>query len=225
MNKKHNPELITTIITGYNQGHPVTLLSAEHNIPRSTIYFWLKRHQKLKSTTRTDISYQDYHNLKRRANKLEERLEIIKTAACSLSAPLQEKLEALEKLYGQYSIHALCDALEVPRGTFYNHVLRRKRVTYHDLRREELREQVKIIFDENKQRFGSRKICAILAERGISTSPNYVAGLMQEMNSESIGRHSKSEHRKRGGRTRRQNMLQQQFNVVEPNRVWVSDTT
>ena len=48
---------------------------------------------------------------------------------------------------------------------------------------------------------------------------------MREISLESIGRHSKREHRKKGGRTRRQNILQQQFKVAEPNRVWVSDTT
>ena len=45
------------------------------------------------------------------------------------------------------------------------------------------------------------------------------------MGLQSIGRHSKKDHRKQAGLTNRQNKLQQQFDVSEPNRVWVSDTT
>jgi len=140
MNQKYSEETIKTIINQYASGQAVSLLCAEYEIPRSTIYFWLTQHQKLKSISNADISYQDYYNLKRRADKLEEKLRVIKAAGCGLSAPLQEKLMALENLYGQYSVHVLREALEVSRGTFYNHVLRRKRVTSYDIRHEEIRE-------------------------------------------------------------------------------------
>jgi len=225
MNKKHRPETIQTIVAQYTSGQAVAHLCAEHNVPRSTIYSWIEQHRKLKSTTNTEISHQDYYNLKRRAAKLEEKLKVLKAAGCGLSAPLQEKLEALERLHGQYSVHTLCDALEVSRGTFYNHIFRRQKITKYDIHRENIREQVKFVFDESKQRFGSRKICAILAEHGTNTTPKYVAELMREMGLESVGRHSKKEHRKRMALARRQNVLQQQFSVSEPNRVWVSDTT
>ena len=225
MKQKYSPKSISHIVSQYNSGQSVALLSVEHDIPRSTIYFWIKRYQKLKSTTGADISYQDYHNLKRKLNKLEEKLKVIKASECSLSAPLQEKLKALEGLYGQYSVHVLCEALDVSRGTFYNHIFRRKKVTYYDIRREEIREQVKLIFDESKQRFGAKKIYAVLAERGVKTSASYVAGLMQEMGLQSIVVNSKKDYKKKTGLSRRQNLLQQQFNVSEPNRVWVGDTT
>jgi len=225
MNKKHTEATVKAIIDQYIGGQAVTHLCAEYSIPRSTIYSWIKRHQKLKSTTDTDISYQDYYNLKRRADKLEERLKVIKAAGCGLSAPLKEKLEILEKLHGQYSVHALCDALEVSRGTFYNHIFRRQKVTKYDIHREKIREQVKSVFDEYKQRFGSRKIAAILEDRGIRTSPKYVAELMREMGLQSIGKHLKRERQKEAVLMRRQNKLRQQFEVSEPNRVWVSDTT
>jgi len=150
MSKKHRPALIKTIIDQYTNGQPVAHLCVEHNIPRSTIYSWIKRHQKLKSEAKTDISYQDYYNLKRRADKMEERLEVIKAVGCGLAALLKEKLEALEKLRDQYSVRTLCDALEVSRGTFYNYVFRRQKVAKHNMHRENIREQVKAVFDEYK---------------------------------------------------------------------------
>jgi transposase-like protein len=225
VNQKYSQEIIKTIVHQYNEGTAVTLLCAEHGIPRSTIYFWLKQHQKLKPSTDSNVSYQDYYILKKKMEKLEEKLKVIKASECSLSAPLQEKLKALEKLYGQYSVHALCEALEVSRGTFYNHIFRRKKTTSYEVRREEIREQVKLVFDESKQRFGPKKIHAILAERNVRTSPGYVAGLMKEMGLQSIGMYSKREYKKKAALERRQNVLQRQFDVSEPNRVWVSDTT
>ena len=225
MNTKYDNALIQRVVEEYRKGQSVALLCAEHNIPRSTIYFWIKQSQKLKSQSGTDLSYQDYYNLKRKYNKLEEKLEVIKATECSLSAPLQEKLAALEKLYGQYSVHVLCEALEVSRGTFYNHIFRRTENKWYEIRREEIKEQIKVAFDESKQRFGSKKIHAVLLEQGVKTSPGYIADLMSEMGLQSVGRHSKKDYQKRITSKKRQNRLQQQFDVSEPNRVWVSDTT
>lgn len=225
MNNKYSEDVVIGVVKQYTNGQAIALLCAEYGIPRSTIYFWIKQHRKLKSSNNTEVSYQDYYNLKRRYDKLEEKLEVIKAAGCSLSAPLKEKLQALEKLYGQYSVHVLCEALEVSRGTFYNHIFRRKKTTWYDLRREHIKEQVKLIFDESKQRFGSKKISAVLAEHGVKTSAAYVVEVMREMGLQSIGRHSKRDHKKQAGLAKRQNRLQRQFDVSEPNRVWVSDTT
>ena len=48
---------------------------------------------------------------------------------------------------------------------------------------------------------------------------------MREMGLQSIGKHLKRERQKETVLSRRQNKLRQQFEVSEPNRVWVSDTT
>ena len=67
------------------------------------------------------------------------------------------KLQELAKLHGQYSVHALCEALCVSRGTFYNHIFRRKEVTAYDKRRAEMKEHIQAAFDESQQRFGANK--------------------------------------------------------------------
>ena len=213
------------IVAQYIAGQSVALLCAEHGVPRSTLYYWIRKHHPLQSAQNTIVSYHDFYNLKRRVERLETLLEIIKISECSLNAPLKEKLFALEKLYGRYSVHALCDALEVSRGTFYNHIFRKKDITVYDKRRKEIGEQVEAVFNENKQRFGSNKICAILSERGIKTSAKYVAELMREMGLQCIGRNSKREYKKQMSRRGRPNVIKQQFDVSEPNRVWVSDIT
>lgn len=116
---------------------------------------------------------------------------------CTVSAPLQERLQELAKLYGQYSVHTLCEALCVSRGTFYNHIFRRKEVTAYDKRRAEMREHIKAVFDESYQRFGANKIAAVLSEQGIHISPKYTAELMREMGLQSVTLYSKRDYQKR----------------------------
>lgn len=157
--------------------------------------------------------------------KLEQKLEILQKVNCTVSAPLQEKLQELAKLLGQYSVHALCEALCVSRGTFYNHIFRRKEVTAYDKRRAEMKEHIQAVFDESQQRFGANKIAAVLADRGVRTSPKYVAELMREMGLQSVSIYSKRDYQKSERLAKKQNILQRQFKVADPNRVWVSDIT
>ena len=64
----------------------------------------------------------------------------------------------MEPLYGQFSVHTLCEALGVPRGTFYNHIFRNKRGnTLAAKRREELKVQIQKIYDNSEQIYGAGK--------------------------------------------------------------------
>ena len=225
MQNKFDQEQKKAIVAQYADGASVASLCAQHHIARSTLYFWINQFHPLKSSTDITACYREYFDLKRQVEKLETRLAIIRAVGCGMAAPLKEKLEALEKLYGQYSVHALCDALDVSRGTFYNHIFRRKDVTFYDKRREEIRKQVEDVFNENKQRLGAKKICAILADSGIRTSQKYVTELMREMGLQCIGRNAKREYKRQEKRKSKENFLQQQFNVSNPNEVWVSDIT
>jgi len=99
---KYSAQSKQTLVRRYLSGKSVATLTAKHNIPRSTFYSWIKPYRKLKSSTDTEFSCQDYHNLKRLFDKLEEKLQVIKSHRMQSFAPLQEKLRTLEKLYGQH---------------------------------------------------------------------------------------------------------------------------
>lgn len=163
-----------TLVARYHAGETVAEICADAGVARSTFYTWIKPY----TTTTTDsghvVSKQEFIKMKQRIHKLEQKVEILQKVNCTVSAPLQEKLQELSKLYGQYSVHALCEALCVSRGTFYNHIFRRKEITAYDKRRAEMKERIQAVFDESQQRFGANKIAAVLSERGIPTSPKYV---------------------------------------------------
>ena len=171
------------------------------------------------------ISRKYVANLESKVKRLEQKLEIIKTAGCSFHAPLQEKLIALEALYGKYSVHVLCEAMEVSRGTFYNHIFRNKRDnTWYAKHREILREEVKRVYEESNQVFGAGKITAVLKERGYNTSLETVRRLMSDMGLVSIRQRAKALYEQEKRKVPR-NILNQQFAVNKPNSVWVSDVT
>ncbi len=80
-------------------------------------------------------------------------------------------------------------------------------MTVYDKRREEMRKHIQFVFDESRQRFGANKIAAVLSERGIKTTPKYVAELMREMGIESIVINSKKEYKKHLQFAKKQNHL------------------
>lgn len=213
------------LVARYYNGESVAEICSDSGIARSTFYTWIKLHTVVATDTGNTISQQEFIRMKQQLRKLEQKVEILQKVGCTVSAPLQDKLLELAKLHGQYSVHALCEALCVSRGTFYNHIYRRKEVTAYDKRRIEIKEHIRFLFDESQQRFGAHKIAVVLAERGIRTSPRYVAELMREMGLQSVSVSSKRDHMRRERLDKRQNVLQRQFHTSEPDRVWVSDVT
>ena len=155
---------------------------------------------------------------------MEKVISVLKEANCSPNAPLREKLREMERLYSKYSVHVLCDAMNVPRGTLYNHMRRRKGDNaWFVRRREELKPLIQEVYDESEQRFGYDSIAAVLRSRGISVSNKYVRKLGREMGLFSIRNDSKLFYEKNN--KGHKNRVQRQFNPEAPNQVWVSDVT
>ena len=214
-----------TLVARYRAGESVAEICADSGVARSTFYTWIKPYTVTMTDSGHAVSQQAFIKTKQKLQKLEQKIEILQRVNCTVSAPLQEKLQELAKLHGQYSVHALCEALCVSRGTFYNHIFRRKEVTAYDKRRVEMKEHIQATFDESQQRFGANKIAAVLADCGVRTSPKYVAELMREMGLQSVSIHSERDYQKSERLAKKQNILQCQFKVDDPNRVLVSDIT
>lgn len=208
----------------YLLGERASAIIIKIGISRSTLYLWIKQYRDVQSDKGSIISVAKYKRLQNRVKRLEEIIEIYKTVNCNYNSPLKEKLYALEDLYGQHSVHILCEALDVSRGTFYNHVLRNKKQnTVYVQRKEELREKIQKIYDDSNQIFGAGKIMAVLKEQGVKAGEKTIRLLMRDMGIKSIRQEAKSLYDKE--KKRNCNLLQQQFNPLRPNQVWVSDIT
>ena len=172
------------------------------------------------------FSYQEYVLLQRKVEKLQNIITILKSVDCLVSAPLKERLHALEPFYGKYEVHTICEALDVDRGTFYNHMLRSKRGNaWFDKRHQEYCQLIRDVFDEYRQVLGAEKIRTILVQRGYQVSAEYVSRLMREMGLSSVRTTAKQEYLKLREPERKKNILRQQFNAQRPNQRWVSDVT
>ncbi len=94
----------------------------------------------LEAGKRKDVNVRNFHLLENKVARLENIVEILKSATCTPKSPLKQRLYAAEQLYGKYNVHVICDAFDIPRGTFYNHVLRNKKNnTWYAKHREKLR--------------------------------------------------------------------------------------
>ena len=177
---KFTKEEKMAFVKRYQDGETVIEICNENQIPRSTFYRWIQDYQQTVTDIGNVITPQEFLYLKRRVGKLEDMIKVLKTISCTVSSPLQEKLKAMELLYGQFSVHTLCDALEVSRGTFYNHIFRNKKGdTLAAKRRAELKTQIQSIYDDSGQIYGAGKITAILQNQGGKTSKKYVSQLMK----------------------------------------------
>ena len=214
------------IIKEYSNGSSVSSICNKYSISKSTLYYWVKLYKSQRTEKGITITPKELDSAKRRIKKLEDIINVLSTVDCNVSSPLKTKLKSLESLYGQYSVHTLCEALHVSRGSFYNYMLRNKRDnSWFNKRREDLKLLIQTIYDDSNQIFGVGKIRAALVGNGYIVSEKIVSELMHEMGLHSIRISSKKDNRILKRDEKRVNVLQRKFNVSQLNKVWVSDIT
>lgn len=121
-------EIKIKTIRCYEKGESIKALSQELHISQSALYQWRNIYRSIQAPNHA-YTPAEIDAISRRLQKLDYELEIIQLSGFPEKVPSQEKLAALERIYSraenQYSIHELCEALHVARGTFYNHIFRR----------------------------------------------------------------------------------------------------
>ena len=222
---RHTDAEKDSLITRYLSGESVINISIDSGIARSTLYSWIKLSEDIALDTNKRITIQSYNALLQHTRKLEQMLSVLQTAPCAATAPLKEKLAAIEEMDDCFSVHVRCEALKVSRGTYYNHIFRNKRSnSIYSENRKTLRAAIQEIFEENRQIFGAGKINAILHERGYKTSSKTVAELMRELGIASVSPTAKKAYQKwKKGESK--NIVHQDFHANSPNKTWVSDVT
>lgn len=226
MKNTYTSEQKQTIIERYiSGGETYSQISADTGIAKSTFYSWLKKYNVEKETTKKKtVNYRNFMLLENKVERLENMVDILKTVSGIEDIPLKKKLYLAERFYNEYSVHLICETLDIPRGTFYNHILRNKKDnTWYAKRKEELRLRIQEIYDENRQIFGADKIATIMKNEGIAVSNEMVRKLMREMGIGSVRQNAKKLYEDES--KKHKNYLNQQFDTHAPNEVWVSDVT
>ena len=169
MPKKYPLEFKKQAIRRYEKGESIPALCQELHISQSTFYHWRNQYRSIQTSAHT-YTPAEFDVLVRRLQKAEHKLSIIQLSGYLSKVPLQDKLATLEHFHNEmsdlYSVHELCEALNVSRGTFYNHIFRRADRSKYESEKAQLMLKVKQIFDDSEQRYGADKIRAVLAENG-----------------------------------------------------------
>lgn len=118
----------------------------------------------------------------------------------------------------------MCGVLEVSRSGYYawSHCQKSRRKKENEL----LGVDIKRVFFESKRRYGSPRIHKQLKIEGIGCGRHRVARLMREQ--DLVARKKRKYRRvwsERNYRANAKNVLNREFNVKEPNKVWASDVS
>ena len=123
-----------------------------------------------------------------------------------------------------YPITVLCKVMRVSRSGFYNYLRRVNRGPGNDTSETTLKARISAIFKEHRGKYGSRRIMKQLNEEGHQIGRYKVRRIMRE-----LGLKAKAPRRYKITTDSRHsfpvapNVLDRQFDVDQPNRVWTAD--
>ena len=208
-----------------NKGVTVKELCSQFNISKSTAYNWIKLYSPIKRPERETITAHKIYQMGREIQSLRTENEIFKRSGCGLNSPLDEKIAAIERLKGDFSIYSLCKTLNILRSTYYHRVLRSPEKTQYEIADEKLRPLITEIFINSRERFGAQKIKFVLKQQGYNISRAHISRLMQEMGL--VCKQLQLRHFSTTSRKYKvyKNRIQQKFMTDAPNMIWVSDIT
>lgn len=119
----------------------------------------------------------------------------------------------------------MCQVLDVSRSGYYNWKL--SEPSRQELRKQEIQTRIEYHFYDNKQRYGSPKITELLRKEGYALAEKTVGNYMREMGLRSCVakkfrvQTTDSKH----DLPVAPNLLDQDFAVDQPNKVWAADIT
>ncbi|OJU16636.1 MAG: hypothetical protein BGN88_01325 [Clostridiales bacterium 43-6] len=222
MPKRYTEKEKQEIVRLYQTSYSAKEICVKFGISRSSLFLWAQQYSEINSEVKTA---REVYLIEKEIARLRIENQIFKESGCSVTSSTDEKYTAVLRLRDKYSIHALCDTLELSRGTYYNRALRSPAKTQNELEDEEIKPLIKYVFEESEKRFGARKIKVKLKERGHQISERRIHRLMKEMNLS-----LKSTYVYPNATFSREykyypNRLKQKFHQIAPNLVWISDFT
>ena len=223
MNTNFTSKQKADIANQYWNGTSVKDLCEKYNVPRSTLYTWLKPYQYVyasRHATETIATQKEYNDLKRKFERLTLVLQAISDSGCITMIPLEKRITMYEQLSLQYGTKILLEALSISKGSYHNLIKKNRVPTYYQERHAELSDMVRKVFEESNQCYGSDKILAVLQSQGVRTSKKYILRLMHEMGLVSITQNAKKNFK---ALSKKKDIVRRQFEVSRPNEIWVSD--
>jgi hypothetical protein len=160
------------------------------------------------------------HKAKAHLDKLNKIVAASKELYCGVTASITEKVVEIKRLEGKYSVHVLCEALQIPRGTYYNRKKKGNLPSSYELADRELSVLIRDIFYQSNERVGRNPIKYKLQERGHQVSKTRISRLMKEVGLQVKVAPYTLEHKKSLSRNKFRNLIRGEFSPEVPNLVW-----
>nr|WP_232515635.1 IS3 family transposase [Aeribacillus pallidus] len=205
----------------------VAQVARELKINENTLHGWMKKYKQEPEITETQTFRSEDHEvreLKKRIRDLEEENSILKKGDALLRERPSVKYSFIHKHRFDYRLEKMCEVLKVSRSGYYKWRDRPKSARQE--RREELTQEVRRVYIESRQLYGSPKVTKKLNHEGIKVSQKTVSRIMNEegMKSRTVKKHKATTNSKHNHPVH-ENVLNQHFTVTKPNEVWVADIT
>lgn len=224
MNNKKN--IIEQFLKLHSEGENIKSLCSQFGICKSTAYNWIREYTPIRKPYRGRIiTPTDYRKLERAKHTLQVENEIFQRSRILSKISLEDKIEIIESLSTDFSIHILCKTLGVLKSTYYHRKLRSPEKKWYEIDDEILRPLVKQIFTDSQERFGARKIKSVLKQQGFIVSEFHISRLMKQM--DLVCKQVRLRYFSTTNRKYKyyRNKIQRKFITDAPNMIWVSDIT
>ena len=221
MTKRYSEEMKQIMVGKYEGGSTAKAICEEYGVSRSTLLLWVKQY----SPDGDGQIPREQYLMHKELERLRTENQIFRESGCSPNSSLGARLDAIHRLKGQYSIHALCRVLNVNRSAVYRHEIRITEKTQLQIQDDILKPLISEIFEISNELFGARRMRVKLKEKGYIVSERRIGRLMKE-----LGLYVKKNGPRLNSANDRQyqyypNRLQRNFITEAPNLVWVSDIT
>ena len=249
-NHPRNPDTnlkLDAIKRCFSLGEGVEYVSRDIGYSRASIYSWYRKYQKLgvaglmsskKQIKRENIDFntepskqQDISELQEQIKQLQMEVDVLKEALNLLKKDPginitklknHEKAVVIDAVEDKYPLHQLLKCLCMAKSSYYY----QKSVMKQSDKYDELRIQIKIIFQENRNCYGYRRIHGELKKIGITVSEKIVRRIMKEEDLTVPTKRMKKYSSYKGEITPEvDNIINRDFHAEQPNTKWLTDIT
>ena len=221
----------------------VTAIAKKHGTTKASLYNWknellgeeisktVKRPQKPLLPNDKDTLMKQLSDLKEQIYHKQMEVDIlIKTAELlkkeqgidQKTLTNKEKCRLIDALRETYPLNSLLAMIEIPKSSyFYQRVALSKADKYSDLR-----EDIKAVFNESSNRYGYRRVHAVIRNSGKTVSEKVVRRIMSEENL-TVPMKKRRKYNSYAGEISPavENIVARDFRADKPNEKWLTDIT
>lgn len=124
----------------------------------------------------------------------------------------------------RFGLERMCATLGVSRSGYYSYRSRSK--SKREIEREKLLKEIRIVFQSSRELYGSPRITAALLSKGIECNKKRISRIMRSngIKAKTVRKYKATTNSKHKLPVAK-NLLNQKFEVKQPNKVWTGDIT